>query len=127
MANLFFRTLSQALQALMPVAAASMWCARAGAPQRTAAIRRGILLSIPATVPAAWWFHHSAARAFDEAVLAVLAFAIGLLWTRAGTLALVAATIVIVVRQTMEIGSVLAAAALELRSFDATSAIVGAS
>jgi hypothetical protein len=124
MANLFFRTLSQALQALMPVAAALTWCARSGAPQRTVAIRRGLLLSIPASVPAAWWFHHSAARAVDEAVLALLALAIGLLWTRAGTRALVAATIVIVVRQTMEIGSVLAVAAFELRSFDATSAIV---
>jgi hypothetical protein len=124
MANLFFRTLSQALQALMPIAAALTWCARGGAPQRTVAIRRGLLLSIPASVPAAWWFHHSAARASDEAVLALLAFAIGLLWTRAGTRALVAAAIVIVVRQTMEIGSVLAVAAFELRSFDATSAIV---
>ena len=143
MANLFFRTLSQGLQAFTPVAAALMWCAAVGAARHRSAIRYGLLLSIPATVPSAWWFQGSAARALDEAILATVTFAIVLVCARrlrssiggatighspparSGTFfALAAATILVVVRQTMEIGSVLSVAALQLRSFDATSAIV---
>ena len=143
MANLFFRSLSQGLQAFTPVAAALMWAAAAGATRHRSAIRFGLLLSIPATVPAALWFQRSSARALDEAILATAAFAITFVCARTlrssradaaighsplarrGTsLALAAATILIVVRQTMEIGSVFDAAALQLRSFEATSAIV---
>ena len=76
MANLFFRTLSQGLQAFTPVAAALMWCAAVGAARHRSAIRYGLLLSIPATVPAAWWFQGSAARALDEAILATVTFAL---------------------------------------------------
>src|SRR5919198_948860 len=78
MANLFFRSLSQGLQAFMPVAAALVWTAAVGAARPRSAIRCGLLLSIPATVPLAWWFQRSAARALDEAILATVAFAIAL-------------------------------------------------
>jgi hypothetical protein len=142
MSSLFFRTVSQGLQAFMPIAAALTYVARGGVRRHASAIRRGLLLSIPATIPAAWWFHWSAARAFDEAVLAACAFAVAFLFARelrsredttagrsrraqrATALVLAAATIIIVVRQTMEIGSAVAVAAFQLRSFDATSAIV---
>jgi hypothetical protein len=143
MANLFFRSLSQGLQAFMPVAAALVWTAAVGAARPRSAIRCGLLLSIPATVPLAWWFQRSAARALDEAILATVAFAIALVCARGLRSssaeatggrspltrdvrfpALAAATMLIVVRQTMEIGSVFDVAALQLRSFEATSAIV---
>ena len=82
MSNLFFRTLSQGLQAFTPVAAALVWFMCAGDSRRRSAIRRGLILSVPATVPAAWWFHRSAARALDQAILSTLAFVIVFLCVR---------------------------------------------
>jgi len=141
--TLFFRTLSQGLQAFAPVAVARVWCSQGGDRRGGTLIARAAWLAALITVPAGWWFQRSATRALDEAALASAALAIAIacavVLVRAGdrprpttsvapsgiaALAVVAATIVIVVRQTIEIGSVLEAAAFELRSRDATAVIL---
>ncbi|PYR40044.1 MAG: hypothetical protein DMF93_12125 [Acidobacteria bacterium] len=141
--TLFFRTLSQGLQAFAPVAVACVWCSQVGRRRSRTLIARAAWLAALITVPASWWFQRSATRALDEAALASVALTIAIACAaavvRAGdrprpttsvgpsgiaALAVVAATIVIVVRQTIEIGSVLEAAAFELRSRDATAVIL---
>ena len=133
MFNLFLRTLSQGLQAFVPVAAAQTWFQRTDATAASA-LAWGAVLSMPVTVAAAWAFKRSAAQARDEAVLAAMAFVIAvgfarMVWRhgspRPGIAA--AAAVLILVRQTMEIGSVFSAAAFDLRSFEATAAILVAS
>jgi len=145
MANLFFKTLSQGLQAFLPIAAAYVWCRAVGARRVTAALGAGLLASIPLSFVGASLFRASTHQALDEASLAFIAIGITLFAIRAGRVfrpgseaglktrptyefalllvaALAAATIV--VRQTMEIAAVLEVAAIQLRSFDATVAIV---
>ena len=143
MSTLFFRTLSQGLQAFAPVAVAYVWCSRGGDRRGRMLIARAAWIAAWITVPGSWWFQRSPTRAVDEAVLASAALAIAIACAaavvRAGAgprpgarvapstgaaLALVVATIVIVVRQTIEIGSVLEAAAFELRSRDATAVVL---
>ena len=140
---LFFRTLSQGLQAFAPVAIARVWCSQGGDRRGGTLITRAAWLGALITVPGSWWFQRSATRALDEAVLASAALAIAIVCAvaviRAGNrprpatsvvpsgiaaVAIVVATIVILVRQTIEIGSVLEAAAFELRSRDATAVIL---
>jgi hypothetical protein len=144
MSSLFLRTLSQGLQAFIPIAAFLVWSDTFGRRVTSSAIRRGLVFSIPATLIAAWLFRTSEHRALQELWLAAsalpVAFAFGLVvWrsparrsdesphNKVAALALLttiaAASALIVVRQTMEIGAVLSAA-VELRSFEATSAIV---
>src|SRR5437867_9548086 len=82
MTNLFFRVLSQGLQAFTPIAAALAWCALADQPRRRVVLRRGLLLSVAATAPAAWWFNRSATRALDQAVFATLTLVIAGLCAR---------------------------------------------
>jgi hypothetical protein len=144
MLNLFLHTLSQGLQAFVPIAAALAWFERNDRGARQA-IRRGVALSAPATVAAAWAFKTSAARALEEAALAVVALAVATLFLfcvwrrdvlraypshrtlgRPVASAIWLAAILIVVRQTMEIGTTFAAAAFDVRSLDATAATVGA-
>jgi len=141
--TLFFRTLSQGLQAFLPVAAALVWCSGNGDGRRRRLIARSASVAALVTLPGSVWFQHSATRAFDEAILAsvALAIAIACLITlfRGGDgrdwasnvepafwawLVVALATIEVVVRQTIEIGSVLEAAAIELRSRDATAVVV---
>jgi hypothetical protein len=129
MFSLFTRTLAQGVQAFTPIAAALV--AFSGAAQRRprAAIHRGLLLAAPTTLLAAWWFSHSDARAFDQALLSTLTVAavIGAIVAgKRAPAALAVGTTVVVVRQTAEITSVFAVAAFRLRSFDATSAIATA-
>jgi hypothetical protein len=123
---LFVRTLSQALQAFMPIAVAlAVWQQR-GDGRAVSATRASLLASIPATCAATWWFQSDSQRALHEAALAALALVVAVLVVR-GVLrrfALLAAGTLIVVRQTMEIGSTLLAAALQVRSFGATAAVV---
>jgi hypothetical protein len=144
MSNLFLRTLSQGLQAFMPIAMALTWFRTYRDDGRAVAILRGLIVSIPATAAASWWFRQSSHRAVDEAVLAAAAMVVAVcavsVWSRTESSsgappqaphrmefqAVVLATVVIVVRQTMEIGSVLATAAFELRSLGATSTLLKA-
>lgn len=144
MSSLFLRTLSQGLQAFIPIAAFLVWSDTFGRRATSSAIRRGLVISIPATLIAAWLFRTSEHRALHELWLAASALLVALafgqiVWrsyaprdegpprNEVAALALLttiaAASALIVVRQTMEIGAVLASA-VELRSFEATSAIV---
>jgi len=144
MSTLFFRTLSQGVQAFVPIAFALSWWSRAGDARRRSLVGRGAWLAAVITVPGSWWFQQSATRALDEAALASAALAATLAClvalhardrsptradvepSRAAAFAMVAATTVVVVRQTIEIGAVFEAAAFELRSRDATAVIVAA-
>jgi hypothetical protein len=148
MPTVFWHTFSQGLQAFVPLAAAQAWFGHRGQPRYAAAIRFGLLLSVPATIAATWLFRASSRRALDEAVLALIALAIAAVCARAvwrppgdrdGSISatsvlrafvpswwlLLAATL-IAVRQTMEIGVSFAAAAFELRSREATLAVTSA-
>jgi hypothetical protein len=138
-ANLFFHTLSQGLQAFMPVAIAVVWFRAAGDRTVLTAMRWGLAASFPATVAAAAWFRGTTQQARAEAMLALAALtivAIARHRTSSGTDLLHASrsllvrcaafggTMIIVARQTLEIGAAFYAAAFELRSSDATTPIV---
>jgi hypothetical protein len=105
------------------------------------AITVGMVAALPLSIVAAAWFQARARQAFDEACLASGALAITLLAGRplrqqhplppavpgaALWLAAAAAAALIVVRQTMEVASVVQVAAIQLRSFDATTSIIAA-
>jgi len=76
--TLFFRTLSQGLQAFAPVAVARVWCSQVGDRRGGTLIARAAWLAALITVPASWWFQRSATRALDEAALASAALAIAI-------------------------------------------------
>src|SRR5438067_13768480 len=73
MSVLLLRTLSQALQALAPIAVALTWFERTNRIRTAAAIRRGLIVSVPTTVVASWLFQHSSHASLDEALLATMA------------------------------------------------------
>lgn len=143
MSELFFRTLSQGLQAFIPVAAGLAWARCTGRAKPLAAIRWGLALGFLLTPASGYLFQHSALQARWEAALAAFAAALALYFGRsvrrsfaeedstpspvgaASLLALAAATAVVVNRQTMEI-AVVFAAALDMRSRDAIFAVAGA-
>jgi len=150
MANLFFKTLSQGLQAFLPIAAAYLWCRAFHDRRATAALKAALLFSIPLSFVAAWLFRASTHQALDEAILALAAIGItaAALWqlnridvgrafrpgAEAGLktrptyeIAVTMAAATIIVRQTMEIVAVFEVAAFQVRSFDATLSIVGGS
>ncbi len=110
-ASLFFATFSQTLQACAPIAVALAWFERAGDARIARAIRRGLWLSIPATAAGSWLFRQSVHQALDEALLASCAIAITAIAVRresrralpVWTISILA--MLIVVRQSMEIGS----------------------
>jgi len=76
MANLFFKTLSQGLQAFLPIAAAYLWCRAFHDRRATAALKAALLFSIPLSFVAAWLFRASTHQALDEAILALAAIGI---------------------------------------------------
>src|SRR5947207_2342389 len=126
--TLFLRTLSQTLQALTPIAMALAWLVRAGDTRAASAIRRGVLLSVPVTIAAAWLFQTASHQAAIEAVLASMAVAIAAIAGRTRgsrrigwTITLAAA--LLIVRQTMEIAAALKSAAIDVRVLDPTMAI----
>lgn len=130
--NLFLRTFSQGLQAFLPIAVALAWCHASEQRRAAAAIRRGLWLSVPASVAGAWLFRSITNQALIEALLAAGAVAIAVRFTKllqpsrsavpgaAAAWAISAAACLIVVRQTMEQLSLLYTATAELRSLDAT-------
>jgi hypothetical protein len=145
MQELFARTLSQGLQAFLPAAVCLVWfrcCRRA---DLLAATRLGLLAAIPLTAITGWLFQISAYQARWESLMAAsatgLALACGMsVWRRISIsgassyhrrrmlwkAAVAAAAALIVVRQTMLMAAVLGAAAIQMRSFDATAVVVGA-
>jgi hypothetical protein len=142
MSELFFRTLSQGLQAFIPVAAACAWARCMGRVKPLAAMRWGLAAAFLLTPAAGYLFQHSALQARWEATLAAFAAALSLYFSRAvrrslvdegapspvgagWLIALAVATVVIVNRQTMEI-AVVFKAVLDMRSRDAFLAMIGA-
>ena len=139
MLNLLVRTLSQGLQAFMPVGVALIWCERRGDSVAASAIRRGLILSFPCTVLAAWAVQHSANQALVETFFGAVAAVIAAMFVRetwrggshgslaprgAGVLLVVAAAALIVVRQTKDVSSVLWTALVELRSVSTATVIL---
>jgi hypothetical protein len=144
MSDVFIRTLSQGLQAFLPIAVCLAWARRQGRADLVSAIRWGLVAAVPATPAAGYLFQQSVLQARWEALLATAAAAVALsvglsVWRRtavpvaphvggssaAWRLLFAAATVLIIVRQTMEIDVVFIAAVFELRSIDATVAICG--
>jgi hypothetical protein len=136
---LFNRTLSQALQASLAVAFCVCWARRTSQTAVAAGIRWGIAAALPATLVAAWRFGQTSDQARWEAALAVVALTAAVAFARAtwradaapaaaGARAMVLcalATLVVIVRQTMEIGVILWAAIVDVRSIEAVAAVVG--
>jgi hypothetical protein len=142
MSDIFIRTLSQGLQAFMPIAVCLAWARRDGRADLVNAIRWGLVAAVPATPAAGYLFQRSALQARWEASLAAAAAAVALgfglsVWRRTAArpapraggrsaawwLLFAATTVLIVVRQTMEIDLVFIAAVFELHSLDATQAV----
>jgi len=134
MQELFVRTLSQGLQAFMPIAA---YLAYARGIRRTGMIspaRWAMGAAALLTVPAGYAFQHTTHQAGFEALLATATAGITIgFWrslrsdgARVPLIAAAAALTLVVVRQTMEIEVVLQASLVELRSFEATVAAGGA-
>ena len=76
MANLFFRALSQGLQAFLPIAAVLVWCRAANARLVSRAVKAGLLASIPLSIVGAWLFRTTTHQALVEASLALTAIVI---------------------------------------------------
>jgi hypothetical protein len=146
MHELFVRTLSQGLQAFLPIAVWLTWARVHRRADLWTAVRWGALAAIPATPLAGYLFQHSLRQARWEALLAAVAAAVAIcfgwnLWRRipgrsesrlqdrSGAMwqvAVAGTAVLLVVRQTMEIDVVLMVAAFELRSLEAIVAICGA-
>jgi hypothetical protein len=134
MEDVFARTFAQGLQAFVPIAVAVVWLRCSGRDELKRAVNAGLIAAAPITLVAAWQFQQSAWQAWWEAIAAIGVTAISLValrnltTRRAGDwrIAAGAAAAVIVVRETMLIGATFEAAAIEVRSFDATVAVVSA-
>jgi hypothetical protein len=144
MYDLFTRTVSQGLQAFLPIVFCLAWFRRTGADAPVTGMRWGIVAAIPATGVAAYWFQASNRQALWEASLATAALALAIWFARrvwpglpsslktdaesrpreAYRLAFAFAAALIIVRQTMEIAIVFAAA-LQLRALDPLLAVTG--
>jgi hypothetical protein len=145
MQELFARTLSQGLQAFVPAAVGLVWLRCNRRLAALAAARWGLLAAIPLTAVVGWLFERSVYQARWESLMAAAATGVALtcglsvwrsvpfpevcpsggrrvLWQGA----LAAAAALVVVRQTMVMAAVFGAAALQMRSIDGTTAVVGA-
>ena len=137
MQELFARTLSQGLQAFMPAAVWLVWLRQSGQVALGAAVRLGLLAAIPVTALAGWLFQVSDYQVRWDALLAIGATAVALacvlgdgspMQTKrrpVAQIAIAAAAALVVVRQTMLIAAVFGVAAIQVRSLDATAAVVG--
>jgi hypothetical protein len=144
MYDLFTRTISQGLQAFLPVAFCLTWFRRAGDADPVTGLKWGIVAAVPATAAVAYLFQASSRQAQWEAALATAALTLAIWFARrvwqglpsslkpngesrhrqVFRLAFALAAALIIARQAMEIAIVFTAA-LELRSLDALLAIAG--
>src|SRR5712664_3424033 len=144
MYNLVARTISQGLQAFLPIAFCLTWFRRTGDTDPVSGLRWGIVAALPATAGAAYWFQASSRQAPWEAALATVALGLAIWFARrvwqdlpsplrtdiesrhqpAYRLAFAVAAALVIARQTMEM-AIVSAAALQLRSLDALLAISG--
>lgn len=148
MYDLLIRTISQGLQAFLPVAFAWAWFRRAGPADALRGLRWGAIAAVPATVGATYLFQQTNRQALWEAALAAGAVLLAIWFARVVwrgipatdpataaarsqtyRLAFAAAATLLIIRQTMEFG-VAFAASLQLRAAEpllAVTAGVGAS
>lgn len=121
---LFIRILSEGLQAFMPIAVALGWTLAEGLDRAAASIRRGVLAAVPISLAAGYLFdissHHIEWETALAAVAVVLTASFGSLVWRGrpspSSGALMAAAVLLVVRETMMIVSVLLTVVFGLRS-----------
>jgi hypothetical protein len=140
MDDLFIRTVSQGLQAFLPVAFCLAWFRRTASRRAAVAARWGVLAALPLTVIAGNLFQRTAHQSGWEAVLATIACAAGVwfaltVWRDVAgdsasaprraifAAAVFAGTAIVIVRQTMEIAVIFAVAAFQVHSADATRTI----
>ena len=133
MFDLVTHTISQGLQAVLPIAFCLPWFRRTGNRDAVAGVKWGLIAAVPLTAAGAYWFRISTRQALWEAALASVAFVLALWfarsatrgipvvpWTRRAALARLAVAMgagTLVARQTMEI-AIVWQAALALRAFD---------
>ena len=141
MFELLIRTVSQGLQAFLPIAFALTWFRRAGEAEPVAGLRLGIMAAVPVTFAATYAFQRTTRQSAWEAALAGVALLLAIWFVRrvrsdvalsktaggsrgsaALRLAFAAAATIVIVRQTMEIGVALGAV-IELRAQDPLVAI----
>jgi len=136
--------MSQGLQAFLPIVFCLAWFRRSGNRAAATGVKWGIVAALPATAAAAYWFQATTRQALWEASLATVALGLAIWFARrvwqglpswltadaqsrprhAYSLAFALATALIIVRQTMEIAIVFAAA-LQLRALDPLLAVTG--
>jgi hypothetical protein len=133
--ELFFATLSQTLQAFLPVGVALAWLARLADRRTAAGLKWGIVASLPVTIVATALFRTTSHQARTEAFLALGALCIAVYFVVAAwndrapdaqarvsdrqtprTIGAAVAATLLIVRQTMEIGVVVYAAVYEVRA-----------
>ncbi len=126
---LFLRTASQGVQAFVPIAFGLAALRRIGRADGVASVYAGVCIALVASVQAGTFLQQTTRQSLLEATLAATALAAAMWAARAfrgngspSRAALIAVTILLVIRQTMEIEAVLAAAA-HLRSQGALIAI----
>jgi hypothetical protein len=140
MYDLLTRTISQGLQAFLPIVVALTWFRRAGDRAAADGLKWGILAAVPATAAAAYGFGGSTRQALWEAALASAALPLALWFARrvgqglgspvrrrrgqGYRLALAAAAALLISRQAMEIAVTLAAV-IPLRARDPLLAATG--
>src|SRR5882762_4270421 len=123
MNGLFLRTVSQGLQAFVPVVVAFSWVRRHGCGRARAAMRWGVVAAIAVTPGAGYLFRHTLHQARWEALLAAAAAGLACCfvweagrrlwsapcWSESGrlraawTVVLAGAVALLLTRQTMEI------------------------
>ena len=82
MYDLLTRTISQGLQAFLPIAFCLTWFRRAGDEDAVAGLKWGSVSALPATAVAAYWFQATSRQARWEAVLAMLALTLAVWFAR---------------------------------------------
>src|SRR5688500_15580176 len=82
MSDLLTRTVSQGLQAFLPIAFAWVWLRRAGAADALVGLKWGAVAAIPATVGATSLFQLTNRQALWEAVLAAGALLLAIWFAR---------------------------------------------
>src|SRR4051794_18054083 len=132
MYDLLSRTISQGLQAFLPIAVTLTWFEREPERHAQAGLRWGMLAAVPATVAAMYGFQRSTRPSVIEAFLAAATLVTALWFLRrvfrersrasASGLAFALAAVLLIVRQTMEIAATVAAI-LHLGAADALVAL----
>lgn len=129
------RTVSQGLQAFLPVVFALVWFRRAGAVAVVTGVKWGMPAAVPLSVAATYLFVQSTQQALLEAVLAILALPVAVWFAKAtwqglpagaapsagrrpaAPMVIAVAAALIVARQVMEIGATLVAS-VQVRAAD---------